>query len=120
MLLRNSRVPILLFGFLFIAIAFGALLATAQAPSPANSQSAQPTPTPSQDPAAKPAQTPSQPPQDSPPQNQKTESQENKESDSGVFVFKKEVEEVVVHATVMDDKNRLVTTLDKSAFTAFE
>jgi Ca-activated chloride channel family protein len=123
MLLRNSRILVLLIGFLFIAIAFGALLATAQAPGPANSQSAQPSPTPSRDPAAKPAQTPSQPPQDSPPQNQKTETQQNQgqeSSDSGVFVFKKEVEEVVVHATVMDDKNRLVTTLDKSAFTVFE
>jgi Ca-activated chloride channel homolog len=120
MLLRNSRVPVVLFVFLFIAVAFGALLATAQAPSPTNSQSTQPTPAPSQDPAAKPVQTPIQPAQDSPPQNQKTESQENKESDSGVFVFKKEVEEVVVHATVMDDKNHLVTNLDKSAFTVFE
>jgi Ca-activated chloride channel homolog len=117
MLLRNSRVPVVLIVFLFIAIAFGSLLATAQAPSP---QSVQPTPVPAQAPAAKPAQTSSQPPQDSPPQNQKTESQENKESDSGVFVFKKEVEEVVVHATVMDDKNHLVTNLDKSAFTVFE
>jgi Ca-activated chloride channel family protein len=120
MLLRNSRVPVLLFVLLFIAVTFGPLLATAQAPSTANSQSAQPTATPSQDPAAKPAQTPSQPAQDSPPQNQKTESQENKESDSGVFVFKKEVEEVVVHATVMDDKNHLVTNLDKSSFSVFE
>ena len=41
-------------------------------------------------------------------------------SDSGVFVFKKEVEEVVVHATVIDDKNHLVTTLDRSAFSIFE
>jgi Ca-activated chloride channel homolog len=117
MLLRNSRVPVVLSVFLFIAIAFGALLATAQSPS---SQSAQSTPVPAQEPAAKPVQTPSQPPPDSPAQNQKTESQENKESDSGVFVFKKEVEEVVVHATVMDEKNHLVTNLDKSAFSVFE
>jgi VWFA-related protein len=41
--------------------------------------------------------------------------------DSGVFVFKKEVEEVVLHATVVDDKNHhLVTDLDKSAFSVFE
>jgi len=116
MLLRNSRVPVVLIVFLLIAIGFGTLPATAQSPS---SQSTQPTTAPAQEPA-KPAQTPTQAPPDSPPQNQKTESQDNKESDSGVFVFKKEVEEVVVHATVMDDKNHLVTNLDKSAFSVFE
>jgi Ca-activated chloride channel homolog len=116
MLLRNSRVPVVLIVFLLIAIGFGTLLATAQSPS---SQSTQPTTAPAQEPA-KPAQAPSTAPPDSPPQNQKTESQDNKESDSGVFVFKKEVEEVVVHATVMDDKNHLVTNLDKSAFSVFE
>jgi Ca-activated chloride channel family protein len=121
MLLRNSRVPVLLIVLLFIAIAFGPPLATAQAPSTANPQPAQPSPAQNQEPQGKPAQA--QPPQDSPPQSPKTETQptQNQESsDSGVFVFKKEVEEVVVHATVMDDKNRLVTTLDKSAFTVFE
>src|SRR5579862_1438608 len=40
--------------------------------------------------------------------------------DNGVFVFKKEVEEVVLHATVVDDKNHMVMDLDKSAFTVFE
>jgi Ca-activated chloride channel family protein len=61
-----------------------------------------------------------QPPQGQPGQSQQTQSQGQSSSDSGVFVFKKEVEEVVVHATVMDDKNHLVTNLDKSAFTVFE
>ena len=41
-------------------------------------------------------------------------------SDSGVFVFRKEVEEVVLHATVIDDKQRIVTTLDKGDFNVFE
>lgn len=38
----------------------------------------------------------------------------------GVFVFRKEVEEVVLHATVVDDKQRIVTGLDKTAFTVYE
>ncbi len=42
------------------------------------------------------------------------------DEEAGVFVFRKDVEEVVVHATVMDDRNRLVTDLDKSAFTIYE
>jgi VWFA-related protein len=42
------------------------------------------------------------------------------DQDNGVFVFKKEVEEVIVHATVVDQNNHLVTGLDKGAFTVFE
>jgi Ca-activated chloride channel homolog len=38
----------------------------------------------------------------------------------GGFVFHKEVDEVVLHATVVNDKQQMVTTLDKSAFTVFE
>jgi Ca-activated chloride channel family protein len=37
-----------------------------------------------------------------------------------VFVFKKEVDEVTLHATVVDDQNRLITRLAKSDFTVFE
>jgi VWFA-related protein len=41
-------------------------------------------------------------------------------SDSGVFVFRKQVEEVVLHATVVDGKQRIVTTLDKGDFNVYE
>jgi Ca-activated chloride channel homolog len=37
-----------------------------------------------------------------------------------MFVFKKQVEEVVLHATVTDDQQHLVTGLDRSAFQVFE
>ena len=40
--------------------------------------------------------------------------------DSGVFVFRKQVEEVVLHATVVDDKQRIVTSLDKGDFNVYE
>jgi Ca-activated chloride channel family protein len=40
--------------------------------------------------------------------------------DSGMFVFKKQVEEVVLHATVVDQDQHLVTGLDKSAFSISE
>jgi Ca-activated chloride channel homolog len=36
--------------------------------------------------------------------------------EAGRFVFKKNVQEVVLHATVVDDSGRLVTGLDRSAF----
>ena len=41
-------------------------------------------------------------------------------SDSGVFVFRKQVEEVVLHATVVDDKQHIVTSLDKGDFNVYE
>ncbi len=41
-------------------------------------------------------------------------------ADSGVFVFRKQVEEVVLHATVIDDKQHIVTTLDKGDFNVYE
>jgi Ca-activated chloride channel homolog len=40
--------------------------------------------------------------------------------DNGRFVFKKNVQEVVLHATVVDDAGRLVTSLGKDAFTVFQ
>ncbi|HEY4054493.1 MAG TPA: VWA domain-containing protein [Terriglobales bacterium] len=41
-------------------------------------------------------------------------------TDNGTFVFKVESREVVLHATVVDDRNRLVTSLVKPDFTVFE
>jgi len=48
--------------------------------------------------------------------------QENQKpsGDNGVFVFRKDVDEVLLHATVVDDKQHIVTDLDKTAFTVFE
>ena len=39
---------------------------------------------------------------------------------SAVFVFKTQVREVILHATVVDEQRHLVTNLDRPAFTAFE
>ncbi len=50
-----------------------------------------------------------------PPQGQ--EAQKNR---SGTFVFKAEVQEVTLHATVVDDRLRPVTTLSRTAFQVFE
>jgi Ca-activated chloride channel family protein len=40
--------------------------------------------------------------------------------DSGVFIFHKQVDEVLLHATVVDDKQHIVTNLDKPDFNVFE
>jgi VWFA-related protein len=53
-----------------------------------------------------------------PPQTQ--DNQDKKLNDQGVFVFRKDVDEVLLYGTVIDDKQHIVTTLDRSAFTVFE
>jgi len=42
------------------------------------------------------------------------------QEDTGGFVFHSRVDEVLLHATVVDDKQRMVTNLDKGAFTVLE
>ena len=42
------------------------------------------------------------------------------QGDNGSFTFRKKVEEVVLHATVMDQKQRLVSGLRQNDFTVFE
>jgi Ca-activated chloride channel family protein len=42
------------------------------------------------------------------------------EKNGDVYVIRKEVDEVTLHATVVDDKNHLITNLDRSDFTVFE
>jgi Ca-activated chloride channel homolog len=82
---------------------------------------AQPQQSPSRPPSSTPTSpqspTPSNPAEQKPPQAQDNPQKLN---DQGVFVFKKDVDEVLLHATVIDDKQHLVTNLDKSAFSVFE
>jgi Ca-activated chloride channel family protein len=55
------------------------------------------------------------------PQAQDTQQAEEKKlNEQGIFVFRKDVDEVLLHASVIDDKQRIVTNLDRGAFTVFE
>jgi len=47
-------------------------------------------------------------------------SPQNQKSDDGRFVFKKQVQEVVLHATVVDETGRPVTSLDRNSFVIFQ
>jgi Ca-activated chloride channel homolog len=91
----------------------------AQTPS-AQTPSAQAAPTQAPPATASPApQTDAKgasPPQDKPAQDKK----DRDINDQGVFVFRKDVDEVLLHASVVDDKQHIITTLDRSAFTVFE
>jgi Ca-activated chloride channel family protein len=98
--LRNSRVAPRLILFLFLlSLAVGAQNTTPPEAPPRSSQPA-----------------PSQPPAETPPPSQQTpQSQE-----PGGFVFHADVQEVLLHATVIDDKQRMISNLDKNAFSVFE
>jgi Ca-activated chloride channel homolog len=98
--LRNSRVASRLILFLFLlSLAVGAQNTTPPEAPPRSSQPA-----------------PSQPPAETPPPGQQTpQSQE-----PGGFVFHADVQEVLLHATVIDDKQRMISNLDKNAFSVFE
>lgn len=50
----------------------------------------------------------------------KPDSQTSSSEDQGRFVFKKQVQEVVLHATVVDETGRLVTSLDRNAFSVYQ
>src|ERR1700681_4403914 len=114
--LRNRVARVLLF-----TLVIGAGVRTA---APAWSQSAAP----QQDakPATPPSTSPSSPTPSSaapaaPQQTQpKKDDPDQKLNDQGVFVFRKDVDEVLLHASVIDDKQHMVTTLDRNAFTVFE
>jgi VWFA-related protein len=82
------------------------LLAWAQAAPPQNESK------PTTPPATAPAAAPTSP--------KTQDDQDNKLNDQGVFVFRKDVDEVLLHASVVDDKQHIITTLDRSAFTVFE
>jgi Ca-activated chloride channel family protein len=55
-----------------------------------------------------------------PPAAQPQTGQQSSNDDNGTFVIRKDVDEVLLHATVVDDRQRIVTNLDKSAFSVFE
>jgi VWFA-related protein len=86
-------------------------------PLPAWAQAAAPQAAQTQDQATKPPVT------DAPtvkPSSPSQNDDERKLNDQGVYVFKKNVDEVMLHASVIDDKQHLVTNLDRAAFTVFE
>jgi Ca-activated chloride channel homolog len=65
-----------------------------------------------------PQTSPQQPTQQ--PSTQQPSNQGSTNQDNGTFVIRKDVDEVLLHATVVDDKQHIVTNLDKNAFTVYE
>src|SRR5262252_2254605 len=101
MLQRNSRLLSLSLITAFLFLAQLALSQTGSPPQPNPPESA-----PQQNPpASAPSTTQGQPPV---------------EKSGDIYVFHKEVDEVTLHATVVDDKNHLVSNLDRADFTVYE
>jgi Ca-activated chloride channel family protein len=67
-----------------------------------------------------PSQQPSQPQSSPAPQSPPTVVQQQVPNEDGTYVLRRDVDEVLLHATVVDDKQHIITDLDKSAFTVFE
>lgn len=90
----------------------------AQAISPSTSDSAQ-TSTSPQISSPPSTATPAEATQSAPGSVQQQDVQPQDDETPG-FVFKKEVEEVVLHAVVVDDQNRPITGLDRNKFEVYE
>jgi Ca-activated chloride channel family protein len=75
---------------------------------PARIQSAS---APSQNPQSQSGSAPAPPASSSPQQSP---------NENGTYVIRKDVDEVLLHATVVDDKQHIVTDLDRNAFTVYE
>ena len=120
--LRNRAARVLLFTFVICAGMLMAMPVWPQSaapqndPKPAMPPSATPSATPSSSTPPSAAPAPAAPQQTQP----KKDEQDQKLNDQGVFVFRKDVDEVLLHASVIDDKQHIVTTLDRSAFTVLE
>lgn len=99
---------------------------TQKSQAPATAQPAAQAPTSTQPPANQPSAQPassqpgSQQPGSAAPGQPADQSQAPIGSENGGFVFRSEAREVTLHATVVDDRNHLVTNLDKTDFTVFE
>ena len=120
--LRN-RAARVLFLFFFVIWAGPQLAMPAWAQSAPPQNDPKPNAPSSSTSAVAPAGSPQSPdkPDDKPAKTIDKKDSQNKDiNDQGVFVFRKDVDEVMLHASVIDDKQHIVTTLDHSAFSVFE
>jgi VWFA-related protein len=105
-----------IFSTFFVAVALVSGVSAQSSSAPAtDSSTQQQLPSPPATSTMQQSATPDQAPSD-----QQPTAQEPAGNDQGMFVFKKQIEEVVLHATVVDEQLHLVTGLDKSAFAVYE
>jgi Ca-activated chloride channel family protein len=101
-----------------------AIYATTQTEAPVQSASPQTESKPQSQIENKPASNPAEP-QAGPtpataPDNSQTANPQDSSHDNNALIIRKDVDEVLLHATVIDSRQRIVTDLDKSAFSVSE
>ncbi len=122
---RRNRSLAGIAGLLLCLLAFTSL-APAQSSGSSSSTPASSRPTTSSIPTAEsstpPTEAPVAPvsPQDDPTQANPAQTQPQTDQSAGGYVFKKQVEEIVLHAIVVDGQNRLVTGLPRENFQILE
>jgi Ca-activated chloride channel homolog len=79
-----------------------------------------PSPWPINEPAAQPAQTSGAPTSAGAQGSKPSQGGGPTQTNNGIYVFQAEAREVMLHATVVDERNHLVTNLTKDDFTVFE
>ncbi|HXY16218.1 MAG TPA: VWA domain-containing protein [Terriglobales bacterium] len=123
MLHRNDRALRLLLTFFLLSLAGAAQSSPAQPPANGNAgvpaSTTRGTQTAALDQSTSTATNPHNTGQDqqAPPPSDQNPPTANENS---TFVFRAEVQNVILHSTVVDDKNRLVMNLEKNAFNVFE
>jgi Ca-activated chloride channel family protein len=71
-------------------------------------------------PASNPAEPQAAPTPATAPDNSQTANPQDSSHDNNALIIRKDVDEVLLHATVIDSRQRIVTDLDKSAFSVNE
>jgi Ca-activated chloride channel family protein len=126
---RNSTVPCILFfliacasQLLLFATSSSAQAGTTTADQSATGSATSPAPQIQSPPPAANQNSPQSAPATPNPSAQGSQSspQSPESGDSGVFIFHKQVEEVLLHATVIDNKQHIVTNLNRDSFAVFE
>jgi Ca-activated chloride channel homolog len=118
--LRNERVLPLLLTFLLLFTQAGAENSSPQTPAGTASSPLAPATAGSQPGSQSQSSPVAEPGTTAPPSQPRPDKNQPATNDNSTFVFKAEVQNVVLHATVVDDKNRLVMNLEKNAFAVFE
>jgi len=63
---------------------------------------------------------PSQPGSAEPSPSESQDNQKEPDNGQGTYVYRTNVDEVMLHATVVDDRQHIITNLERTAFTVFE
>jgi Ca-activated chloride channel family protein len=117
---KNKRAASIFFFFLIRCAVWAMLAVLAIQSRSTQSQSAQPQSKQPQSNQSQPVPSQGQPQSGAAVAPPPTSKPQQSPEETGTFVIRKDVDEVLLHATVVDDKQHIVTNLDRDAFSIFE